>query len=99
MKGAVPKILGFAVQHGAITQQVNGNTVTFRATPAGVMKALAGVDTKAIFGVPTDASGAPIQPTCDWCNKFSAAITFDVSHGTNPGTLTAANKQADAWSG
>ena len=98
MKGAVPKILGFAVQHGAITQQVNGNTVTFRATPAGVIKALADVDTKSIFGVPTNASGQPMQEPCDWCNKFSAAITFDVSQGANPGTLTATKQQVQSWS-
>ncbi len=57
MKGAVPKILGFAVQHGAITQQVNGNTVTFRATPAGVMKALAGpsVQNWSTTGMPRNA--------------------------------------------
>ncbi len=98
MKGAVPKILGFAVQHGAITQQVNGNTVTFRATPAGVIKALAGVDTKTIFGVPTDINGDPLPTTCDWCNKFSAAISFDISQGATPGTLTAAKQQVSSWS-
>jgi hypothetical protein len=98
MKGTVPKILGFAVQHGAITQQVNGNTVTFRATPAGVLKSLAGVDIKSILGVPTNASGQPVPTTCDWCNKFSAAISFDVSQGANPGTLTAAKQQVQSWS-
>jgi hypothetical protein len=98
MKGAVPKILGFAVQQGAITQQVNGNTVTFRATPAGVLKALAGVDTKSIFGVPTDATGNPLPAVCDWCNKFSAAISFDISQGSSPGTLTATKQQVTSWS-
>ncbi|HKV95247.1 MAG TPA: hypothetical protein VJW20_22065, partial [Candidatus Angelobacter sp.] len=98
MKGTVPKILGFAVQHGAITQQVSGNTVTFRATPAGVLKSLAGVDVKSILGVPTNASGQPLPTTCDWCNKLSAAITFDLSQGANPGTLTAAKQQVQSWS-
>jgi hypothetical protein len=98
MKGTVPKTLGFAVQHGAITQQVNGNTVTFRATPAGVLKALAGLDAKSIMGLSTNIQGEPIQAPCDWCNKFSAAITFDVSQGANPGTLTAAKQQVQSWS-
>lgn len=97
MKGTVPKILGFAVQHGAITQQVNGNTVTFRATPAGVLKALAGSDIKSILGVSIDANGEPAH-SCDWCNGLSAAITFDVSQGANPGTLTAAKQQVQSWS-
>jgi hypothetical protein len=98
MKGAVPKVLGFAVQHGAITEQVNGNTVTFRATPAGVLKALAGLDAKSIFGVATDSGGNPVAPSCDWCGKFSAAISFDVSQGSTPGTLTAAKQQVTSWS-
>jgi len=98
MKGAVPQILGFAVQHGAITQQVNGNTVTFRATPAGVLKALAGIDPQAIFGVATNATGQPIDPSCVWCNKISAAISFDVSQGPNAGTLTASKQQVQSWS-
>jgi hypothetical protein len=98
LKGAVPQILGFAVQHGAITQQVNGNTATFRATPAGVLKALAGVDAKSIFGVPTSNNGQPIEASCDWCNKISGAISFDVSQGTTPGTLTASKQQVESWS-
>jgi hypothetical protein len=90
MKGDVPKILGFAVQHGAITQQVNGNTVTFRATPANVLKVLAGVDTKSVLEIS--------DPQCPWCSKVSAAISFDVSRGADAGTLTARKDQVASWS-
>lgn len=39
MKGAAPKILGLAVEHGALTRDVNGEVVTFRGTPAGLLSA------------------------------------------------------------
>jgi hypothetical protein len=98
MKGAVPKILGVAVQHGAITQAVNGDTVTFRATPSGLIKALKGEELKSIFGIQSDSQGDLQKPSCDWCGKLSGAITFDVSRGPDPGTLQASKQQVASWS-
>ena len=40
MKGLAPKILGLALETGAVTGDVDGTSLTFRATPAGVIKAL-----------------------------------------------------------
>lgn len=39
-KGGTPAILALAVENGALAQDVNGTTVTFRGTPAGIIKAI-----------------------------------------------------------
>jgi|GEM_PF-5498721 len=38
--GSVPWLFGFAVEHGALTQSVDNNTITFRGNVANVIKAL-----------------------------------------------------------
>ena len=51
-KGAAPSILGFAVENGALTQNISGTTVTYRGNLVGTIEALnklnlpAGVDIK-----------------------------------------------------
>ena len=42
MKGLVPDVLGAAVESGALTEDVKGTVLTFRATPAGIVRALQG---------------------------------------------------------
>ena len=42
MKGLVPEILGVALETGAINGDADGTTLTFRATPSGIVKALQG---------------------------------------------------------
>src|SRR5262245_18122758 len=42
MKGLAPRIFGFAVERGALTREIAGTSVTFRANPVGLFKALQG---------------------------------------------------------
>ncbi|HUS12709.1 MAG TPA: hypothetical protein VMZ30_19725, partial [Pyrinomonadaceae bacterium] len=42
-KGNVPAILGFATEHGALTQENDGTTITFRGNPVGMVKAFSGL--------------------------------------------------------
>lgn len=39
-KGAVPWLFAFAVEHGALTQSVDGNVITFKGNVANVIKAI-----------------------------------------------------------
>lgn len=92
MKGLVPALLGFAVEHGAITQNVNKTIATFRVSPAGVLKALQG---EGLLDIYQDyASSAGFR----FASRFSAAVGFDTSLGDSPGTLVADEQQLKTWS-
>jgi hypothetical protein len=92
MKGLVPAILGFAVEHGAITQDVNGTVATFRVSPAGLIKALQG---KELLDIYHDYSA---DAAYRFASRFSASASFDTSLGDSPGTLLADEQQLTAWS-
>jgi hypothetical protein len=92
MKGLVPAILGFAVEHGAITQDVNDTVATFRVSPAGIVKTLQG---KGLLDIYQDYSR---EPGYRFASRFSGAVSFDTSLGDSPGTLLANEQQLTAWS-
>jgi hypothetical protein len=92
MKGLVPEILGVAVENGALNEDQKGTTVTFRATPAGIVKALQG---QGLLGMYSDYS-----QSLAWraASRFSAAASFDTSRGPEAGTFTGSGQQLSAWS-
>jgi hypothetical protein len=92
MKGLVPKILGVAVESGAINREVSGTTLTFRATPSGVVKALQG---KGLVDMYRDYSK---NTAARMVSRLSAAASFDTSNGSTPGTFTADGRQLTGWS-
>lgn len=92
MKGLVPALLGFAVEHGAITQNVNKTIATFRVSPAGLLKALQGEGLLDIYQDYASAAGFR------FASRFSAAAGFDTSLGDSPGTLLADKQQLKTWS-
>jgi hypothetical protein len=92
MKGLVPAILGFAVEHGAITQDVNDTIATFRVSPAGLLKALQG---RGLLDIYYDYS---TQPAYRFASRFSGSVSFDTSIGDSPGTLLASEQQLTGWS-
>jgi hypothetical protein len=91
-KGSVPAILGFAVENGALTQQVSGTTVTFRGNPIGIVKALQAKGLVDIY------ESVRRDPAAAFAAKWSFAASFDTSRGTPAGTLLANGQQLSAWS-
>lgn len=91
MKGLAPRIFGFAVERGALTQDISGTTVTFRASPVGLLKALQGSSLIDLNDDYIRSSGQRL-----W-GRFSLAATFDVSRGTQPGVFTGSDQQLASW--
>ena len=92
MKGLAPKILGLALETGAVTRDVDGTSLTFRATPAGVIKAL---QNKGLLDMQVDYSASRLQR---YASRLSLAATFDASNGPSAGTFTADRHQLTNWS-
>jgi hypothetical protein len=76
-KGGKPAIFALAVENGALAQDVSGTTVTFRGTPAGVIKAFGRTGYFQTLKT-DDAAVAVLQ-------KFSFAASFDTSRGVAEG--------------
>ena len=68
-KGAVPKILAFAVENGALTRTQSGTTISFKANPAGIANSLI-------------AGSAP--PTGALA-RLAVGLEFDASRGAGAG--------------
>ncbi len=79
MKGLAPKILGVALENSTVNREANGTVLTFRATPAGVVKALQNKELADIFA---DYSRSSFQR---YAGRISVAASFDVSKGPMPG--------------
>jgi hypothetical protein len=71
--GSVPRILGFAVESGAITQTVTGTSITFRTNPAGLVQAL---QTR---GLVADQNDVATRHTLDVLQRINVGFTFDTS--------------------
>jgi hypothetical protein len=89
-KGNVPAILGFAVENGALERDVTGTTITFRATPVGIFKSLAGQGL--IGGYDTD------DATTRFLRRFSFGVSFDANRGAEPGLFTGGKQQISSIS-
>jgi hypothetical protein len=71
--GSVPRVLGFAVEAGALTQSVSGSSVTFQTNPVGIVEALTTY-------VPDDAiSDDATRDTLAVLRRFNLSATFDTS--------------------
>jgi hypothetical protein len=79
-KGSVPSLLGFAVENGAMTRSVSGTTITFRAVPWDVVKALADHDYLASGPTPQPGTLAGVL------SQVSAAVSVDASRGNTAGS-------------
>ena len=92
MKGLAPKILGVALETGAVTRDVDGTSLTFRATPLGVIKAL---QNKGLLDMQADYSRSDFAK---YASRLSVAASFDASKGPSAGTFTADRHQLTDWS-
>ena len=91
MKGLAPRILGFAVEQGALTREVSGTSMTFRANPVGLAKAIQGA------GIAQLNSDYALSTAQRIAGRLSLAATFDVSRGTDPGVFTGDAQQLSSW--
>ena len=106
-KGSVPALLGLAVENGAATQETSGTTITFRANPAGIIKALVKQDYLAsgptrIVLPDSRTKSIRLEESDIWyriLSKASVSFSFDTSKGPNSGTFTAERSQLTGYSG
>lgn len=91
-KGAVPMILGAAVESGALEKSIDGKVVTFRAKPLGLAKL---GRSRGVLDMYADYSKNASEKLA---NRFSASVSFDTSRGASAGALTADKGQFSGWS-
>jgi len=91
-KGTVPSLIGFAVENGALTRSVSGTTVTVRAVPWNVVKALA--DHGYLESAPTPQPGT----LAGILSEISTGVSFDTSRGNNSGVFTGDKQQISGYS-
>lgn len=98
-KGSVPRLLGLAVENGAVTRETKGTTITFRINPAGFIKALE--KQSFLTSGPTNIfTNVPESDT--WfkiLSKASFYASFDTSKGPSAGTFTAERSQLTGYGG
>lgn len=92
MKGLAPEILGVAVENGAISREVSGTALTFRATPLGVAKAL---QNKGLVTIYDDYAASDFQK---YAARLSLAASFDITKGPSAGAFAADEHQLTNWS-
>lgn len=94
VKGGMPAVIGWAVEQGAATTAVSGNTVTVRVNPYNLGKAIyynQGIlDLKFI-----EPSETPIDI---FLRKLSLGFSFDTTRGTDPPVLIASKQQLSSFS-
>jgi hypothetical protein len=72
-KGGTPSLLGFALEHGGLTQTTDGNTITFRGNVANSIKAL--LDTSYLGSYQLGQA----DPLVFYLSKLSFGVSFDTS--------------------
>jgi hypothetical protein len=94
VKGGTPALIGWAVEQGAATSSVSGNTVSVRFNPHNFAKA--------IFLNQGLLQIRDIKPQDDSFDKFlrnlSVGLSFDISRGVETPTFTAKSNQLSAFS-
>ena len=93
-KGGIPRILALAVENGGLEQAQTGTTITFRGTPAGIIRSLADKG----YLETTVRNDPPVQ----LLQKFAFGVSFDTSRGVASGvqpTFTGKNDQLSAVTG
>lgn len=77
---SAPPVLGFALEHGAVTADKSGSTVTLRGTPLGIFNALSASGYLASY---RDADAVT-----RFLRNFSASASFDMDRGDGEGAST-----------
>ena len=90
-KGTVPKVLGFAVENGAVSRLQSGTTVTFRTNFGGAARALAGKGYLDLTPIDDAAMGL--------LSRLAVSASFDTSRGNTDGesAFTGDEQQLSQW--
>jgi hypothetical protein len=86
-KPGIAQLLGFAVEHGAVTQAVQDNTVTFSTSPYALTALFGGGDTAQNY-----------QKYGNTYGRLGFSANFNLSDTSNP-ALNATRKQLNEWTG
>jgi len=89
-KAGVPAVFGFAVEHGGLTRDINGTTVTFTGNPVGLVQAMANKGFISSFQNQDDFT--------KFLRKLSFGLSFDTSRGSEPGVFTGSKQQLSGFS-
>jgi hypothetical protein len=93
VKGGTPSILGWAVESGAATSSISGNTVTIRINPAGFAKAF--FYRQGLYEIRDVVTNDTFE---NILHKFSFGLSFDVTRGTETPVFTGSERQLSAFS-
>lgn len=85
-KAGIPLLLAYALEHGAVTQEVNGTAFTLSASPYGLMALAAGGDT------------AENYEKYNLWTRVGASVTFNVDQGQTPSVQNISAKQISEYS-
>jgi hypothetical protein len=91
--GSVPRLLGFAVETGALMQTLTGSSVTFQTNPAGLVLALA----KGAAALDAPVADTATRNTLDFLRRFNVALTFDADQDSEQG-FTGSYRQLQQFS-
>ena len=72
-KGSSPWLLGFALEHGGLSQSADGNTITFRGNVANSLKALMKNSYLASYELSED------DPLVQYLSKLSLGVSFNTA--------------------
>lgn len=106
VKGGVPRVIGWAIENGAATSTISGNTVNIRVNPIGLLDSLAQSANPIPLGnrfiSSTNAPTHFLADTDDNFTKFakraSVGFSFDTTRGTDPPTFIGSKQQLSAVS-
>jgi hypothetical protein len=87
-KASVPWLFGFAVEHGALTQSVSGNVITFRGNVANAIKAFVAKDYLKSYQLGSDD---PFMKYVFGKISFGVSLNAPQSTSTSASTSTTAN--------
>jgi len=79
-KGGAPWLLGFALEHGGLTQSTNGNTITFRGSVVNSISALLRSTYLDSYKISQE------DPVVRYLSKLSFGISFDTRGNQATGT-------------
>lgn len=101
VKGGMPRFLSFGMENGSVEGSRDGNTLTFRVNPLGLLNTLTQPDyINRLMG--TDGLRISPPETSDAFNKFlnnlSVGFSFDITRGTDPPTFIGSKQQLSAVS-